>query len=332
MPSIWNSFTYTLEFNAIISLVVASVFCKIWFGHSRGNDLKSVPKLYQPERILGLALFKELAKSAKAGTYLKDSRARFEENGYTYSLVLAGSTIIQTAEPENIQAVLGHLQSDYDSGTVRLNSAYPLLGKGIFTSDGEYWAHSRAMLKPCFAIRGFNLGNVETHVSRLFSIIPPDGQAVDLQPLFFKLSMDTSTVFLLGESTNSLISNQQIGSESEQFSRAFDYCSTEIMTRVRMGKFMFLHRNQKFSEACKICHRFADKYVKKALERYQKVRSENTGLVAPTLLDELMTQTQDPLELRCQLLHLLLAGRDTTASLLSSLIFVLSNGQTYGSK
>jgi len=173
---------------------------------------------------------------------------------------------------------------------------------------------------------------VETHVSRLFSIIPPDGQAVDLQPLFFKLSMDTSTVFLLGESTNSLISNQQIGSESEQFSRAFDYCSTEIMTRVRMGKFMFLHRNQKFSEACKICHRFADKYVKKALERYQKVRSENTGLVAPTLLDELMTQTQDPLELRCQLLHLLLAGRDTTASLLSSLIFVLSNGQTYRSK
>ena len=192
--------------------------------------------------------------------------------------------------------------SDYDFGVVRVNSAYPLIGKGIFTSDGEYWIHSRAILKSCFLIRGCILDNVETHLSRLLSLIPPDVEAVDLQPLFFKLSMVTSTVFLFGESTNSLLPKTQLGSESDEFSKAFDYWAPEIMVRVWVGRFMLLHRNQKFTETCKTCHRLADKYVQKAIDRHRERRSESADLVAPTPLDELMTQPQGPLELRCQLL------------------------------
>lgn len=236
--------------------------------------------------------------------------------------------MIQTAEPENIKAVLGALQSDFDSGTVRYNAAFPLLGKGIFTSDGEYWKHSRAILKPCFSMKeGYGFENLEKHVERLISRIGVGEKSLDLQPLFFRLSMDTSTVFLLGESTNSLLSDQVSGSESEKFAKAFDYCSTEIMTRVRMGKFMFLHRNARFEQACKTCHRFADKYVRKALERHREEKENNKSSDEAkklTLLDELMKKTEDPLELRCQLMHLLLAGRDTTASLLSSTFFMLS--------
>jgi len=41
-------------------------------------------------------------------------------------------------------------------------------------------------------------------------------------------------------------------------------------------------------------------------------------------LEALATQTQDPIELRSQLLHILLAGRDTTASLLGWLFFSLA--------
>ncbi|RFU80343.1 cytochrome p450 52a1 [Trichoderma arundinaceum] len=74
------------------------------------------------------------------------------------------------------------------------------------------------------------------------------------------------------------------------------------------------------------CHQFADKYVQKALDqrRRQIAGAGSVELKHATLLDELMTETEDPLELRCQLLHLLLAGQDTTASLLSSAFFVLS--------
>ncbi|KAH0526268.1 hypothetical protein TsFJ059_009614 [Trichoderma semiorbis] len=322
-----NRFNDSTSLYCIFILVFAIYVYYEWLGRGKRGNFQPARRFHQSERIFGLSLFKSLAASSKAGTYLKDARERFEKNGYTHSIVLAGSTIIQTAEPENLKAVLGTLQGDYDSGTVRYNSAFPLLGKGIFTLDGDYWVHSRAILKPCFTrTEIFNLQNVETHVSRLISLILQDNEAVDLKPLFFLLSLDTSTVFLLGESTNSLLSSKGSVTEGEEFANAFKFCTKEIMTRVRMGKFMFLHRNKKFTEACKTCHKFADKYVQKALDqRHREKAGASSGKPkAATLLGELMKETEDPLELRCQLLHLLLAGRDTTASLLSSTFFILS--------
>ncbi|KAF2726911.1 cytochrome P450 alkane hydroxylase [Polyplosphaeria fusca] len=277
------------------------------------------PALKQKDRLLGFKLLQEIGRQSKEGVYLVNAQKRFEETGYTFSMVLAGSTIIQTAEPENIKAVLGERQPDFDSGSVRFWSAEPLLGKGIFTSDGATWVHSRALLKPCFSTRdASDLPLFETHLQRLFARLPASEKVIDLQPLFFQLSMDVSTVSLLGESTNCLLGNPQ----GEEFARAFEFCSTEIMTRVRMGKLMFLHRSRKFKDMCSVCHRFADQFVQKALQA-EKMGSDDHQKKR-SVLDELITQTRDPLELRSQLLHLLLAGRDTTASVLSSLFFVLA--------
>lgn len=44
-------------------------------------------------------------------------------------------------------------------------------------------------------------------------------------------------------------------------------------------------------------------------------------------LDELAKETQDPLRIRAELLNFLLAGRDTTASLLGNAWFILAKSQ-----
>ena len=291
-------------------------FLREWRALFNHQDHAPPPALKQKDRLLGFKLLQEIGRQSREGVYLVNAQKRFEETGYTFSMVLAGSSIIQTAEPENIKAILSEKQPDFDSGSVRFWSAEPLLGKGIFTSDGSAWAHSRALLKPCFSTREVSdLPLFETHLQRLFARLPKGEEAVDLQPLFFQFSMDVSTVFLLGESTSCLLGNAQ----GEEFASAFEFCSTEIMTRVRLGKLMFLHRSRKFKDACSVCHRFADQFVRKALEAEKTSSDEKRSI-----LDELMTQTRDPLELRSQLLHLLLAGRDTTASVLSTLFFVLA--------
>jgi hypothetical protein len=82
---------------------------KKWNKQTSQKGFKAPRRLPQRERIFGVSLLEELTTWSKTGTYLQNSRARFEENGYTYSMVLAGSTMIQTAEPENIKAVLGAL-------------------------------------------------------------------------------------------------------------------------------------------------------------------------------------------------------------------------------
>jgi cytochrome P450 len=69
-------------------------------------------------------------------------------------------------------------------------------------------------------------------------------------------------------------------------------------------------------------HSFADEIIKEAIEDLQNgKRDPNARYV---FLHELLNQTKDPYALRSELLNILLAGRDTTAGLLSNTWQVLS--------
>ena len=62
----------------------------------------------------------------------------------------------------------------------------PLLGNGIFTSDGAGWEHSRSLLRPQFSrAQVSNLELEETHVQHLMRALPVNSsgmtELVDLQ-------------------------------------------------------------------------------------------------------------------------------------------------------
>lgn len=81
----------------------------------------------------------------------------------------------------------------------------PLLGRGIFVTDGDEWAHSRALLRPNFAkdqIAG--LGMIDRHFGELMALPRPHvgaGPTVDLQLLLMRVIPDTATGFLFNKST-----------------------------------------------------------------------------------------------------------------------------------
>jgi len=64
--------------------------------------------------------------------------------------------------------------------------------------------------------------------------------------------------------------------------------------------------------------------VVKALARRDQLLSEKTDSTRYIFLDELVRQSTDRVKIRSELLHILLAGRDTTASLLSNVWWILS--------
>ena len=66
-------------------------------------------------------------------------------------------------------------------------------------------------------------------MSHLVDSVPRDGSAVDLQDLFFGLTMDSATEFLFGRSTNTLAPGLETKSANE-FVKAFVYV-TEGMCR-----------------------------------------------------------------------------------------------------
>lgn len=196
----------------------------------------------------------------------------------------------------------------------------PLLGHGIFTQNGAEWKQSRDLLRPIFNHQRTEyftyikeaVGNLLTRVNE-----PTKEGFVDLQPLFFLLTLDVTTAAVLGKSTNSL--QDQAGKLGLAFANAFDTGQHYLAARGRLGDLYWLFGGKKFNAACDFVHSFVDKIVADALDKQGD--EESSGLEKEKenylFLDALIARTRDPRIIRDQLINVLLAGRDTTACLLS---------------
>jgi hypothetical protein len=196
---------------------------------ARQNGCQPVPKYPHKEPIFGLDMFWENIKLSKNGGVLEELRLRYKMMGVnTYTHLILGDRNIMTCEPENIKAVLATQFKDFDLPPRRKDAFAPIFGRGIFTTDGHEWEASRALLRPSF-IRS-QVGDIETfehHISKLIARIPRDGSTVDLQKLFFMLTLDSVTDFLFGESTNVLEENDP-KSPGNKFGDAFDYTTERV--------------------------------------------------------------------------------------------------------
>ncbi|KAG0645264.1 Cytochrome P450 monooxygenase himC [Hyphodiscus hymeniophilus] len=298
------------------------------YRFAKDNGCQPAPKLPQSERIIGYANFKQQTAAFKAKRMLPEGLQRFETTGDTFTVVTMGRKLWVTREPENVKAILATNFKDFGIGQ-RFKALGALLGQGIFTSDGALWEHSRALVRPSFTkSQVADLDTFETHIQHLIAKIPRDGSTVDLQTLFFQLTLDSATEFLLGESVDVLRS--PAGSEQQLFGQAFDFAQTELTHRTRLGPFLCLYRNKEFDIACKLVHRFVDKFVVRALENRRakgagEKDQEKEGGNKYIFANELALATDDPLQIRAELLNILLAGRDTTAGLLSNTFWQLAH-------
>ncbi|KAI1970844.1 hypothetical protein LOZ51_006302 [Ophidiomyces ophidiicola] len=298
------------------------------------HGCRPAPAYPHKEPVLGLDFAIISAKNAKSKSFLQTVQNRFRMNGNTYTFNFMGKRAFTTCEPENIKAILATKFQDFALTPLRKKAFQPLFGKGIFTTDGGEWEHSRAMLRPNFVrSQVADLDMIEKHVQNLIKEIPTDGSTVDLQDLFFDLTLDTATEFLFGESALSI--GTKTSDNNERFSDIFTYCTTSIGNWARIGVFFGIP-DKRYHRYVDGIHEFVDRYVKKALEHHQ---AQQSGLITSEktesryiFLYELINRTQDPIELRSEALNILLAGRDTTASLLGALWNVLSKRPDVWSK
>ena len=99
-------------------------------------------KLPQFERIIGVGLYRLQRQVVANHRVLATAKERFQVNGPTHSSVTLGVKLFHTIDPENVRAILATNFSDFGLG-VRYKTFGALLGRGIFTSDGAAWEHSR---------------------------------------------------------------------------------------------------------------------------------------------------------------------------------------------
>ncbi|KAK9364724.1 cytochrome P450 [Lipomyces kononenkoae] len=295
---------------------------------------------------LGIRLFWTLFRALQKDKYLDVAQTYHDKYGATFASRVLGEMIINTIDPENIKAVLATEFNDFDLGN-RYEAFYPLLGDGIFTLDHQAWSRSRALLRPQFSRQQVSdVAKLEPYVQDLILRLAgagPSPEACDIQDLFYKLTMDTATEFLFGESVNSLrMTGSPAGAESipdikrvshseiaRVFTRAFDYCQEIVAFRCLLQSWYWLMNPKKFRDNIVLIHRFVDYYVDRAVTHVrQSIETKKMGEVVQSerymFLEALAEETQNPKTLRDQSLNILLAGRDTTANLLSWTFYLLA--------
>jgi cytochrome P450 len=164
--------------------------------------------------VLGLDFMISSVRAFREKRFLEALSNRFRSVGYTFSVRGFNRRTIFTADPDNVKTIMSLRFNDFALGG-RRGLMGPLLGKGIFTTDGEEWAHSRAFLRPYFAKDQLtaDLGLFEKHIGHLFGRLPTDSSTVDMNVLFHRFTLDSATEFLFGKSTSTLTDAREIDTQ-----------------------------------------------------------------------------------------------------------------------
>ncbi|KAL4954541.1 putative cytochrome P450 family protein [Aspergillus filifer] len=307
---------------------------------SRSLGCKAPPSYNPYFNILGTSVLYEFYKADRASDVEEVTRRQLaslskkhNRDVTTFKINMLGGETIVTADEDNIHAVLVSQFGDFVLGPYRCEGFKPLLGEGIFATDGPKWAHSRAMLKPQFTRDQMsNLALEEKHVNHIFDSLAPAGEDgwtshPDFKALFHHYTMDSAMEMLLGVSSETAgFSTGMTGElDWERLTHCVDFSLSAIATRLLLGPLYWVYDTSEFKDCRGEVLSFVDRCVTSALDLVKDnkyhVNKENSRYI---LLHALAKETQDPTELREQMLNVLLAGRDTTAAFLGYLILMLS--------
>ncbi|KAJ5453411.1 uncharacterized protein N7458_004367 [Penicillium daleae] len=146
------------------------------------------------------------------------------------------------------------------------------------------------------------------------------------------MTIDSVTEFFFGESVESqLAALRGLQRPEGSFAYYFEKSQWVCAQRSRFEKLSFLADNKETRYSDQQVHAFVDKFVDKALNAVPNEKRVGEEKGQYVFLDAQVATTRDLIEIRSQLLNILLAGRDTTTSLLSWTVLMLAHHpETFG--
>ncbi|KAF7536374.1 hypothetical protein G7Z17_g13059 [Cylindrodendrum hubeiense] len=288
-----------------------------WLHNIRIHNTQ--PALVYPHRdpVLGSDWITDMMKAVKAHKILQVWDSLFYTVGSTYWAQNIGTWIVMTNEPENVKALLSSQFEKWEILGVRQKVIQLAVGpRGIFSVNGGEWHEARSMIRPSFVRNQIaDMECMDRHVDNFLKRIPRDGGKVDLQELFYMFTMDVATDFMFGYSTETLVNPSP---EALEFTKSFDYALLAAASRARLGWIAFLMPDKKLDQSVATCQRFIGRYVEEAL-REDRVKERPY-----VFMTELLASGASREYVRDQLLAMILGGRDTSASTMSSLFWTLA--------
>ncbi|KAK0714745.1 cytochrome P450 alkane hydroxylase [Lasiosphaeris hirsuta] len=296
-----------MQFAALSALLLLAVVLKhYWSWRQRQEVLDAIarehgcldPPLLENQRPLGVDRLEQIFRASAESRLMELFLFHFRQTGYTLKQIFLLTPAYGTVDPANLEAILSTKFEGEDA-----------------------WKRSKLMLRPQLVHRQYeDLKLFDEPMDDLLDSLPSSGGIVDLQALFFRFTLDVTTAFLLGESIRSLKSSP--GSPEQNFAAAFDLAQSYIIQRFRLLDLFWLIGGRKFYEACRQVNEFADKVIEQNLRDTPSEDDEiETGRYI--FLRKVAKSFPDRAALRGQIVNILVAGRDTTACLLSWTFYLL---------
>lgn len=271
--------------------------------------------------------------------------AKYRKYGKTHAIVSPLTGLqkgINTIEPENIRCVLATNFNDYKRPEFRSLAAQPMLLPGLFTTDGPIWAHWRGMVRPQFTRKRFdaNVAESERHMQLIFTALGvpgPDGwtEEVNLLDHMYRLTMDTATQFLFGQSaetqTAALVRRGLLPKEAYQeahldgFDETFIKAGSYVGHRIKLSNMYWVYDGVDFRRACRDLYRMVDGYVSSVRAKGREERGGAEIAEKPsTVIEQMEAQGASQKDMVEQTMHLLVAGMDTSAAALGWVFAMLA--------
>ena len=245
-------------------------------------------------------------------TYGDIVRLELPKNKFVYSI----------ANPESIQHVMQMNNQNYTKGE-RIKITSPLIGNGLFASEGDFWRRQRRMMQPAFHRRKIDLLAGEMVIAIQEMLDRWDKFAdrkivIDMQPEMMGLTMEVVTRTLF---TSSLLPDE-IAELGKQITFLLDVITERGQAYFPIGEKIPTAKNRRFDEGIATI----DKIIYRIIEERRQSQDMGSDLLSMMLeaRDEDTGEGMDDKQLRDELVTMFLAGHETTAIALSWSIALIS--------
>mmetsp|Transcript_14659 Transcript_14659/g.29168 ORF Transcript_14659/g.29168 Transcript_14659/m.29168 type:complete len:521 (-) Transcript_14659:82-1644(-) len=249
------------------------------------------------------------------------------------SIGLLGNCMFSLCTEENVKHVLKDSFNTYEKGKNVRDALGEFLGTGIFASDGALWKYHRKVASNMFSRNLMRTGTTVAlqQVQRVRELLEktPSTKTLDMQDVFFRMTIDVFASIAFGVELNSVLSDKQ-----HPFAEAFDEVQNLSQKRFQdpfwrlKRSFGLTDAERRISKNCKVMNEFASSVIKA-----KRRDADNNAKMGPDLLSRFL-DSKNPIdpegkppsntELRDIVMNFMIAGRDTTACALSWSMYEIS--------
>jgi len=264
-----------------------------------------------------------------------------KDRAYYSTSIPLGKCFVFIVDPKLIDLLFRLKFGDADKGQEVRECLSPMFGKGIFSSDGQIWKKHRAIASRMFTVRSLRdymfevfIDTTNLFIKKCEEIQQTNGY-VDIYDMFNRLTLEAFTQVAFGVPLGTIECAPKEVVFSTSFDEGFQICTKRFFDVTwPIQKLLNIGREKELKKHLKIINEFAKDIIqqkkkhfkelnqKKNISKDDKYKLHNRYDLMSLFLKDDQNVKDD--ELRDVALNFIIAGRDTTAQLLSWFSYLLT--------